>query len=124
MQNDTLTEQVIGCCFNVHSGLGPGFPERIYQGALGIVLEEKGLSFVSEKSFRVSFAGTSVGSFKVDFFVDERLIIEVKAITGMVPKVFEAQVIAYLKAAKVPVGLLVNFGNPSCQIRRLGLKGT
>ena len=119
MENDRLTEGIIGCCFNVHAELGPGFPEKIYQHALEKALEDAHIPFASERLFRVSFQGTSIGSFKVDLLVDGCVIVEVKAVTGMLPKVFEAQVIAYLKAAEIPVGLLVNFGNVSCQIRRL-----
>jgi len=122
MQNDALTERVIGCCFNVHNQLGPGFPERIYQHALERALGQVGIAFVSQRSFRVSFDGATVGSFQVDSLIDGRVVVELKAITGMMPKVFEAQVIAYLKAAQLPVGLLVNFGNVSCQVRRLGFK--
>ena len=119
MQNDQLTEQIIGCCFVIHRELGPGFPERVYQNALENSLEEAGISFAREKEFRVRFRGASVGSFKVDLLVEQRVVVEIKAVTGMLPKVFEAQVLAYLKAAQLPVGLLVNFGNTSCQVRRL-----
>ncbi len=70
----------------------------------------------------MQFEGATVGSFQVDLLVDECVVVEVKAVTGMMPKVFEAQVVAYLKATQLPVGLLVNFGNVSCQVRRLGLK--
>ena len=119
MQNDHLTEQIIGCCFKVHKELGPGFPERIYQSALEQALKESRISFASEKAFRVNFQDVQIGSFKVDLLVESRVVVEVKAVTGFLPKVFEAQVVAYLKAAELPVGLLVNFGNISCQVRRL-----
>ena len=119
MQNDQLTEQIIGCCFKVHKELGPGFPERIYQSALEQALKESRIPFTSEKAFRVNFQDVQVGSFKVDLLVESRVVVEVKAVTGLLPKVFEAQVVAYLKAADLPVGLLVNFGNISCQVRRL-----
>lgn len=121
MPNDTLTERVIGSCFKVHTELGPGFPERIYQRALEKALEDSGTKFASQKSFRVPFGGVSVGSFQLDLLVEGRVVVEVKAVTGIMPKVFEAQVLAYLKAAQLPVGLLVNFGNSSCQVRRLGI---
>ena len=119
MQNDHLTEQIIGCCFKVHKELGTGFPERVYQSALEQALKESRIPFASEKAFRVNFQDVPVGSFKVDLLVESRVVVEVKAVTGFLPKVFEAQVVAYLKAADLPVGLLVNFGNTSCQVRRL-----
>ena len=113
--NDQLTERIIGCCFAVHRELGPGFPEKIYQSALAEALDTAHLSCVAEKPFRVSFQGTPVGSFKVDLIVEGRVVVEVKAVTGHLPKVFEAQVVAYLKATGSPVGLLVNVGNLSCR---------
>ena len=121
MQKDPQTERIIGCCFKVHSELGPGFPEKIYHNALEKALAKTGISFVSEKNFRVAFQGESVGSFKVDLLVEERVIVEVKAVSGVIPKIFAAQVLAYLKAARLPVGLLVNFGNTNCQISRFVL---
>ena len=69
----------------------------------------------------VMFDGVQIGEFHVDLLIEGRVILEVKAVTGVMPKVFEAQLLAYLKAAKKPVGLLVNFGNPSCQVKRLAL---
>lgn len=118
-QKDQLTKQVIGCCFTVHNSLGPGFPEKVYQSALAISLEESGLAVVWEHRFPVFFKGQLVGDFHADLLVEQRLIIEVKAVTGAMPRVFSAQLLAYLKAANVPVGLLVNFGNSSCELKRL-----
>ena len=122
MQSDQSTGRIIGCGFAVHQELGPGFPENIYQNALEQALEADRIPFIGEKAFRVGFRGAPVGSFKVDLLVEDRVVVEVKAITGMLPKVFEAQVVAYLKATGLPVGLLVNFGNMSCQVRRLVLR--
>ena len=119
MQNDPLTERVIGCCFKVHRQLGPGFPERIYHNALRLALKKVGLNLESGKRYGVSYEDAKVGEFQVDLLIEGQVVLEVKAVTGVMPRVFEAQVLAYLKAAKLPVGLLVNFGNKSCQIRRL-----
>ena len=118
-QKDQLTKQVIGCCFTVHNSLGPGFPEKVYQAALTISLGESGLTVEREHRFSVSFKGQLVGDFHADLLVEQRLIVEVKAVTGPMPKVFSAQLLAYLKAATVPVGLLVNFGNVNCEVKRL-----
>ena len=120
-QNDQLTERIIGCCFTVHKELGPGFPEKVYQSALEKALEIARISHTSGPSFEVVFRGTVVGSFRVDVLAEKKVVVEIKAVTGLLPKVFEAQVIAYLKATELPVGLLVNFGNQSCQVRRLVL---
>src|SRR3989338_6963680 len=118
-QRDQLTKRGIGCCFAVHNSLGPGFPERVYQSALAISLKKAGLAVERERRFPVAFEGQIVGDFHADLLIEQRLIIEVKAVTGAMPKVFDAQLLAYLKAATVPVGLLVNFGNQSCEVKRL-----
>jgi GxxExxY protein len=118
IQPDELTAKIIGCCFAVHRELGPGFPERVYDRALRTALKAKGVAHTAGASFRVSFQGTPVGTFQVDLLVGQRVVVEVKAVTGPLPRIFEAQLRAYLKAAHIPVGLLVNFGSTSCQVRR------
>ena len=120
-QKDLVTEQVIGCCFKVHNSLGPGFPEKVYQSALAESLCSGHLSVERERRFSVMFESIQVGDFHVDLLVGNRVIIEIKAVIGMMPKVFTAQLLAYLKASGMPVGLLVNFGNPSCEVKRLVL---
>ena len=116
---DTLTEKIIGCAYKVHSELGPGFGESIYHNALKITLERDGLKYKTEKNFNVSFQGKDVGRFRLDLVIDDKVIAEVKALTGNIPTVFELQLLSYLKASGYKVGLLINFGNKSCQIRRL-----
>lgn len=119
MTNDELAEKIIGACYEVHNELGPGFTERIYHNALKIGLEKRFLRYLSEKSFPVKFQESLVGSFRIDLIVEDRVVIEIKALTGIIPKVFEAQLLSYLKAANLKVGLLANFGNRKYQIRRL-----
>ena len=116
---DPLTEKVIACAYKVHSALGPGFNEGIYHNALKIALEEDGLRFQTEKSFNVSFRGKHIGKLRLDLIIEDTVIIEVKALTGNLPAVFELQVLSYLKASGHKVGLLINLGNKSCQVRRL-----
>jgi GxxExxY protein len=116
---DPLTEKIIACAYKVHSKLGPGFNEDIYHNALKIALEEHGLRFQTEKSFNVSFQGKHIGKLRLDLIIEDKVIIEVKAVTGNIPTVLELQVLSYLKASGYKVGLLINFGNKSCQIRRL-----
>jgi len=108
-------------CSKVHQELGPGFPEKVYQSALITSLRTADLSVERERRFKVMFEEITVGEFKVDLLVEGRVVVEVKAVTGPMPKVFAAQLLAYLKAAKLPVGLLVNFGNASCQVKRVVL---
>ena len=116
---DALTEKVIACAYKVHSALGPGFNEGIYHNALKIALEEDGIRFQTEKSFKVSFRGKHIGRLRLDLIIEDKVIIEAKALTGNLPAVFELQVLSYLKAFGHKVGLLINFGNKSCQVRRL-----
>ena len=117
--NDPLTEKIIGCCFKVHSELGPGFNEKIYHNALMLALKQEGLKYYTEKAFNVSYKGISVGNFKADLIIEASIIVELKALSGNIPKIFEAQVLSYLKASSCKIGLLVNFGNIRCQVKRL-----
>lgn len=105
----------------MHNELGPGFVERIYLQALKIILKELKLNYQEEKEFWVIFKQEKVGKFRADLIVENKVIIELKAVTGKMPKIFESQIISYLKASNLPVGLLVNFGNRQCEIRRLML---
>ncbi len=116
---DLITEKIIGCCFKVHSELGPGFNERIYHNALMLDLKDNGLTCQTEKVYKVSYKGVSVGNFRADLIVEDDIIVELKALAGNIPKIFESQVLSYLKASSLKTGLLVNFGNKSCQIKRL-----
>lgn len=121
-KRDPLTEQIISCAYKVHSELGPGFNEKIYHNALKLTLKEEGLNYETEKEYKVIFCDKQVGILRVDLVVENKVIVEVKAITGNMPKVFEAQILSYLKVSNYSVGLLINFGNKSCQVRRLMLK--
>lgn len=120
-EKDLLTEKIIACAYKVYSEIGPGFNEKIYHKALNIALEEAKLSYNNEKQYKVFYCGKQVGFLKIDLLVENKVIVEIKAIAGDMPKVFEAQLLSYLKVAKINVGLLINFGNKSCWIRRLML---
>ena len=115
---DPLTEKIIACCFRVHNELGPGFAEKIYHKALMIAFEDADLAYEAEKTFKVFFQDKKVGSFRLDLLVEGKVIVEIKALTGNVPEVFKYQVLSYLKASGGHVGLLINFGNKSCHIKR------
>ncbi|MBM3119885.1 MAG: GxxExxY protein [Chloroflexi bacterium] len=116
---DPLTERIIAACYQVHNELGPGFVERIYLSALKVALKKLELKYEEEKEFEVSFQGEKIGKFRTDLVVENKVIVELKALEVRIPKIFESQVISYLKASGLSVGLLVNFGNRSCEIRRL-----
>ena len=116
---DPLTAKIIEACYSVHNGLGPGFIERIYMNALKIAFEKFKLQYIAEKEFTVQYNNQNIGKFRVDFLVENKVIVEIKAVEGKMPKIFESQVISYLKASGIKVGLLVNFGNRKCEVRRL-----
>jgi GxxExxY protein len=118
-EHDELTQKIIGCCFEVHRSLGPGFIEKIYAKALQIQLNKSGLRFETEKEFNVHFQEQLVGKFRCDLFVENTVIVELKSVTGYTPKLFHNQVLSYLKASKVKTGLLINFGNESCEVKRI-----
>ena len=119
IKNDTLTQKIIACAYKVHSELGPGFNEKIYHNALKLALTERGLSYETEKQYKVIYQNQGVGILKIDLLVDSKVIVEIKTVTGIMPKVFESQILSYLKVSNHEVGLLLNFGNNSCHIRRL-----
>lgn len=118
---DELTRKIIGCCFEVHNTLGPGFLEKIYVNALKIKLQQKGLKFEAEKEFIVEFENVIIGRFRCDLLVEGKVIVELKSVTGYQPKLFQNQLISYLRASKIKTGLLINFGNTSCEIKRLSV---
>lgn len=117
--DDPLTKQIIAACYQVHNELGPGFVEKIYLNALKTALDNMNLVYEVEKEFVVVFNGKDVGRFRADLVVEGKVIMELKAVDGYLPKNFESQVISYLKASGLSVGLLVNFGNRKCIVRRL-----
>jgi GxxExxY protein len=122
IKNDTLTERIIACAYKVHSGLGPGFSEKVYHNALKLALDENHIDYETEKQYNVTYQDKRIGTLKADLVVNNMVIVEVKAVTGNIPLIFEAQVLSYLKVTGLAVGLLINFGNRSCQVRRLAAK--
>lgn len=120
-EHDALTQKIIGCCFEVHSFLGPGFVEKIYAKALQQQLKLINIYFEAEKEFNVHFKDAFVGKFRCDLFIEHRVIVELKSVTGYIPQLFQNQLLSYLKASKIKTGLLINFGNSSCEVKRLSL---
>ena len=114
---DPLAHSVIGAFYEVHSELGFGFLEAVYRRALAVSLVERGHRVAAESAIPVFFRGCTVGDYRADLLVDERLLVEVKAGGGLVPA-HRAQLLNYLRATTVEVGLLVNFG-PKLAFERL-----
>lgn len=113
-----LTEQVIGIAIGVHKQLGPGLAEKIYQRVLYLELKKSGLKFERECKIVVKWGNAVVGYHVVDFKIDDILIVEIKA-TGETQELHKYQLLSYLKAAKKPLGLLLNFGTPILGIKRV-----
>ena len=113
-----LTEKVLGSAFKVLNTLGAGFLEKIYENALALELRKCGIVVECQKSFPVRYEATVVGDYQADMVVEGRVIIECKAATNLNP-VHEAQLMNYLKASGLRVGLLINFGRPKLQYRRM-----
>ncbi len=114
-----LTGKVIGACYTVHNELGCGFYEKVYQEALAIVLEEQGIPFEREKHLPIEYHGKILEcDYIADFVIDNTVILELKAVSEMT-SIYEAQVINYLKATGLHVGLLINFGSMELQVKRL-----
>jgi GxxExxY protein len=113
-----LTEKIIGCAMKVHRHLGPGFPEVIYQRCLAIELANVNLLFAAEQSRDIFYQGKCVGSRRLDMLVENKVLVELKAVTEVEPLYF-VQVVNYLRVFELEVGLLLNFGKPSLEFRRL-----
>ena len=117
MLYEELTGTILKCCFEVSKELGIGFIESVYEKALIVALEQKGLKVESQVMLKVKFRGIVVGEFRADLLVENKILIELKAVGNFVNEHF-AQILNYLKATEIEVGLIVNFGNPKLEYRR------
>jgi len=113
-----LTGRIIGAAMEVHSTLGCGFLESVYEEALAVEFGLRDVRFERQKSLDVFYKGTNVKKFVCDFLVAETILVELKAIKDLT-QVDVAQVLNYLKATDLRLGLLLNFGAPSLQYKRL-----
>ncbi|HEY6873820.1 MAG TPA: GxxExxY protein [Geobacteraceae bacterium] len=116
-----ITESILGACFEVMNELGAGFLESVYEKVLLVLLRERGLTAQSQVPFSVMFRGEKVGEFFADILVEGKVIIELKAAKAIAPE-HQAQLINYLKATGIEVGLLVNFGPTKLEYRRFHRK--
>jgi GxxExxY protein len=113
-----LTGKIIGCAMEVHRVLGNGFQEVIYQRALAIELASKGIAYSREHEMDIFYKGENIGLRRVDFFVEDKIMVELKAVIQL-EDVHLAQAINYLEAYGMSIGLLINFGNRSLQFKRV-----
>jgi len=118
MKYEEVTGKIIGCAMKVHSTLGNGFQEVIYQRAMAIEMEMQGLGFQREMEMEIFYEGRKIGTRRVDFFVEEKIMVELKAIIKL-EDVHLAQAMNYCQAYNLPLGLLINFGAKSLEFKRV-----
>ncbi len=118
MTLDELTYKINGCAMKVHRTLGNGFQEVIYQRCLAIELEREGLEFDREKEHAIYYEGIHVGTRRADFVVEDKVIVELKALVNL-EDVHLAQAKNYVVAYDKPIGLLINFGARSLQFKKV-----
>ena len=119
MKYKEITEKIIGSAMKVHAALGNGFQEVIYQRALEIEMGDAGLSFGREFSMPIYYKDKQIGERRVDFFVEEKIMVELKALIRL-ENVHLAQAKNYLEAYNMEIGLLINFGSISLEFKRIG----
>ncbi|OGH19704.1 MAG: hypothetical protein A3D74_00410 [Candidatus Levybacteria bacterium RIFCSPHIGHO2_02_FULL_37_13] len=113
-----LTDQVIKIAIGIHKTLGPGFVEKIYQRALYLEFKNSKLKFAREKKILVNYKNINLGYETVDFDVEEKVLVEVKAVSK-INEIHLAQVMSYLKSSGRTVGLILNFARPVLEIKRV-----
>jgi len=115
---DKLSKKIIGIAINVHKNLGPGFPEKIYQKALAIELNKFGLKTEREAKITINWDKKIIGYQFIDLFIENEFIVEIK-IAHEISDLYKAQLFSYLKAANKKLGLILNFGRPVLEIKRI-----
>ncbi|MBW1752850.1 MAG: GxxExxY protein [Deltaproteobacteria bacterium] len=120
MDINDITYAINGAVFEVNRVLGPGFLEKVYEKALLIELKRRGLKAESQVPIKVSYKKENVGEYFVDILVEKKVIVEIKTVETF-DKIHEAQLLNYLKASGIQVGLLVNFKHPKADVKRMVL---
>jgi len=118
MKYEKITEAIIGCAMKVHSTLGNGFQEVIYQRCLAIELAKHNIRFTREVRMVILYEGREVGTRRADFLIEDRIMAELKAVINL-EDVHLAQALNYLEAYNLEIGLLINFGARSLEFKRL-----
>lgn len=118
MRYEELTGKIIRCAMNVHSALGNGFQEVVYQRALAIEFEENGLNFIREQEMDIFYKDRKIGTRRVDFFIEGSVMVEMKALIKIEPAHL-SQSMNYLEAYGLQIGLLLNFGAVSLEFKRV-----
>jgi GxxExxY protein len=117
MQDEAITRTIIGCAYQVHKTLGFGFLESVYEKSLLIEFVEQNIKAVAQQDLTVYYKGQSVGEFRVDVLIDDRIILEIKSVQQLAPA-HELQLVNYLVATHHNIGLLSNFGPTKVDVKR------
>jgi|ERR1700730_1138029 len=117
---EEVTERIIGCAMKVSNTLGVGFLEKVYENALMVELARAGLAVEQQKPIKVSYEGVLVGDFSADIIVNGSVILELKT-AKVIDGIHQAQLLNYLRATGLRVGLILNFGTPRLGIKRMVL---
>ena len=112
-----LGYSIINCAMEVHNELGPGFLEKVYENAMMISLRNLNITASNQEEIKVYFKSEEVGDFRADILVENKILLELKA-TASLTRLDDAQVLNYLKATKLKVGYLINFGEPKLKFKR------
>mgnify|MGYP006284578045 CR=1 FL=1 len=110
MELNKITGKIIGCCIAIHKELGPGLLESIYESALCIELDERGLKYERQKRLPVKYKNRKIGAFRIDLLVEDSIVLELKSVERFDP-LFEAQILSYMKLGNYKLGLLINFNS-------------
>ena len=117
MEHQELTEKIIGCAYTVFNKMGFGFLESVYEKCMLIELRKAGLKAESQRPITVFYEGEPVGDFMMDIFVEDRVIVELKSVRRII-NAHEVQLVNYLTATNVDVGLLINFSEQKVEVKR------
>ena len=117
---NAITEKIIGCSYSVANALGAGFLEKVYENALAHELAKTGVSVLQQHKIQVLYDGIVVGDYIADLFVESTVIVEIKALRSL-DEAHIAQCLNYLKATGNRIGLVINFGRPKIEIKRVAL---
>ena len=113
-----LSYKIVQACYEVHNILGPGYSEKIYEEAMERELNGKGVSVDRQRVVAVMYKGDKIGEYRLDSVADGKILLEFKAVTEL-NSIFESQVLSYLKASGLKLGLLINFGGKKVEVRRI-----
>ncbi len=115
---NVITEQIIAASFTVSNTLGCGFLEKVYENALAVELRKLGLTVKQQEPIKVFYSGVEVGFYQADLIVEDRVLVELKSVRE-INDIYRAQCLNYLKATGLRICLLINFGNPKVEVKRI-----